>query len=72
MFFKKRRMRRHCLALIEKGASADELLAYLRDQGQSKLQSIMMLRDTLQLPLAKAQELVECSPVWSMKPHKSS
>jgi len=51
--------------LLHAGKGYDSVLAYLRDRGYGKLDSIKFLCDAGKLPLIKAKEIVHDSVVWS-------
>ncbi|HTD56296.1 MAG TPA: hypothetical protein VK670_12990 [Silvibacterium sp.] len=51
--------------LLHAGKDYDTVLAFLRDRGFGKLDSIKFLCDAGKLPLIKAKELVHDSVVWS-------
>lgn len=53
-----------CASLLTKGADHEELVAFLRQQGCSKLDSIAVLSTALKLGLGRAKELVHCSDTW--------
>ncbi len=51
--------------LLHAGKDYDTVLAFRRDRGFSKLDSIKFLCNAGKLPLIKAKELVHDSVVWS-------
>lgn len=61
--------RRQLRAIVSKsvrdGVPTDEILAHLRHEGASKIDSIRALCDEAGLPLAEAKRTVHFSPVWS-------
>jgi hypothetical protein len=51
--------------LLNAGKDYDTVLAFLRDRGFSKLDSIKFLCETGKLPLIEAKEIVHNSVVWT-------
>jgi hypothetical protein len=53
-----------CASLLEEGIDHEGLIAFLREQGCSKIDSIVALSAALRLDLGRAKELVHCSEAW--------
>jgi hypothetical protein len=53
-----------CRALRARGFSDDDLMAFLRAEGCSKIDSIVVLREVLDLSLAEGKALVHLSKAW--------
>ena len=58
-------MSRDYQKLLADGASTEELIQVLRDDGFSKVESIKALYDHRQADLAEAKRLVHFSRVWA-------
>lgn len=60
-----------CRAMIVAGdGSEEELIADLRAEGCSKIESIAVLREVLGVNLGDAKRLVHCSSTWSDVRHR--
>jgi len=55
---------RECKALRASGSSDEDLMAFLRAEGCSKIDSIVVLREALNLSLAEGKALVHLSRAW--------
>ena len=53
-----------CKTLLARGLSDEDLMAFLRAEGCSKLNSIVVLREVLNLNLGEAKALVHLSRTW--------
>jgi hypothetical protein len=61
---------RHCKELRAQGCSDEGLLSFLRNEGCSKVRSIAVIAEVLELPQAKAKEVVHSSNVWADVRHQ--
>jgi hypothetical protein len=53
-----------CRALRARGFSDEDLMIFLRAEGCSKIDSIVVLREVLNLNLAEGKALVHLSKAW--------
>ena len=54
-----------CQRMIEDGATSDDVLAFLRERGRAKLESIAVVSNLPGMDLRSAKPLVHNSPVWA-------
>ena len=54
-----------CKGRVSRGASREELILYLHDQGLTIVETMRILKETYKLSLGKAKEIVTAHPVWA-------
>ena len=55
---------RESRSMIERGSTQDDVIRYLRDQGVSITDSIILLREIYNISLGGAKAAVTAHPVW--------
>jgi len=58
------RLATECRKLNDSGADLEDILTYLRNEGCSKIDSIVVLHEVLGISLGDAKGLVHCSSTW--------
>ncbi|MEU8000744.1 hypothetical protein AB0B66_06215 [Catellatospora sp. NPDC049111] len=49
---------------LEEGASLDDVITFLRDEGFGQIDSMKLLTHTAGLSLAEAKQAIDASPAW--------
>jgi hypothetical protein len=50
--------------ILARGGSLEEVVAFLRREGLSKVETLQVLTDVAGISLGRAKEIVHLSPVW--------
>lgn len=54
-----------CQTRVSHGASCGELVFYLHEQGLTIVESMRVLKETYNLSLGEAKEIVTAHPIWA-------